>query len=218
MKLLVFVVLLPCFSFGQRVAETNKNEWNLSFGIMAYQPTKFNITPKDGYPSLTTNVSPDMNLIYRKRFAIDSTGYVFIGSGVGYISRISDVPVDTVAIRMEERFYDIPLTFGVAGKGANHFGYTFTAGLKFAALSKQEFYTQPSTAVSPFSNSGFGDYYKWGYGGDFAFNVYFHKNSIFSIGFYVNQDFSTHFSKKSSVDITTAYKAYGIYWAMGASF
>lgn len=218
MRLLFILLLLPSFSFGQRIPETNKNEWGFSAGIMAYQPKKFNITPADGYPSLSTNVSPDVNIIYRKRFAIDSIGYMFIGTGFGYISRISDLPVDTLAIRMEEKFYDVPVAVGAAAKPSKHFGYTFTIGLKFAMLSKQEFHTQSSSTGSPFSNSGFGDYFKWGYGGDFAFNVYFHKRSIFSIGFYINQDFSTHFSKKSTVDITTAYKAYGIYWAMGSSF
>ena len=219
MKYLLFISLLfPCFSFGQRVPETKKNEWGVSFGLMAYQTRKFNITPANGYSSISTNVSPDVNFKYRRRFAIDSSSFMFLESGLGSISRFSDVPVDTVAIRMEEEFYDVPLLFGIAGKGNKYFGYSFTCGLKFAALSKQDFYTQPSTAVSPFSNSGFGDYFKWGFAGDFTFNIYLPKHAVFSIGFNTIYDFSSPITKKSTVDITTAYRAYGIYWGFGRSF
>ncbi len=219
MKKLLFIVLLfPCFSFGQRVPETNKNEWGVSFGVMAYQARKFNITPANGYSSISTNVSPDVNFKYRRRFAIDSTSYMFLESGVGSISRFSDVPVDTVAIRMKEEFYDVPLLLGIAARASKYFGCSFTCGLKFAALSKQDFYAQPSTAVSPFSNSGFGDYFKWGIAGDFTFNVYFHKRSMFSMGFYTIYDFSSPITKKSTVDVTSAYRAYGMYWGFGRSF
>lgn len=218
MRTLLVLILLPCFSSAQRVPETNKNECGVSFGIMAYQARKFNITPANGYSSISTNVAPDVNFKYRRRFAIDSTSFMFLESGVGSISRFSDVPADTVAIRMKEEFYDVPLLFGIAGKGTKHFGYTFTCGLKFATLSKQNFYTQPSTAVSPFSDNGFGDYFKWGIAGDFTFNIYFHKCSIFSMGFYTMYDFSSPISKKSTVDVTSAYRAYGMYWGFGRSF
>lgn len=224
MKRLFFISLLFLVGFGGFSQNTSPklSEFGYSLGVSNYHAQKFSFKNPISYAALNTNASGDGGVWYRRKFAVDSINhdYVFIQTGIEFTRRFGDVEHDSLSIRVDEHFLNLPLLVGCAFTPDDRFSYTIALGLNLGVLSRQNFFTPTGngSTVTGLSEGSFADYTKLSLLGDIAINYSFAKRSIARIGIRTSTDFNSPVTSTGKAGVTSSYNAYGMYLGIGKSF
>lgn len=196
------------------------SQWGYSLGISNYQAQKFSFNKPASYAALNTNASYEAGGWYKRKFGVDSTNHAFVQTGVESTRRFGDLEHDSLSIRIDEKFLNLPLIFGIGLTPDDRVSYSIAIGLNLGILSHQKFYTPAGngTTVAFLSEGKFGDYTKLSFLGDIAVNYFFGKRSIARVGFRTSADFNSPLTSNGNASVFSSYKSYGMYLSIGNCF
>lgn len=212
----LLILLFPCFCFGQTELPVRKNQYGFTFAVMQHQVGK-----KTNYSALNTNAAVDVGFWYRKKFATDTSSYLFLQTGVDVTRRFSDRQNDSIEVRIDERFYELPLYVGITILKSKHFGFSFGVGTSAGVLKKQSFYTPVGNgATSPYGKEGgFGDYVRLAVLADIGMNFSIGKRTIALVGLRGTNDFNSPvFKPNGNTEVFSYYRSFGLYFGFGKAF